>query len=97
MAKLFESTQINTLGLGNRFVRIDRIVEAFGRAASRAQQAGFDGVQIHAGHGYLLSQFLSPFYNQRKDSYGGPIEKRARIIREVFASVRGNTGRQFPI
>jgi len=76
---------------------IDRIVKAFGRAAVRAQQSGFDGVQIHAGHGYLLSQFLSPFYNQRKDSYGGSIENRARIILEVLTSVRDNTGRQFPI
>jgi 2,4-dienoyl-CoA reductase-like NADH-dependent reductase (Old Yellow Enzyme family) len=67
-----------------------QIIEAFGQAALRAQTAGFDGVQIHAAHGYLLSQFLSPFFNKRKDQYGGTIENRARLVLEVYHSVRNN-------
>ena len=54
---------------------IHKLVKKFGQAAVRAQKAGFDGVQIHAAHGYLLSQFLSPHYNQRNDGYGGELEK----------------------
>jgi 2,4-dienoyl-CoA reductase-like NADH-dependent reductase (Old Yellow Enzyme family) len=58
---------------------IQEIVEAFGQAGRRAKDAGFDGVQIHAAHGYLLSQSLSPAFNRRKDGYGGPIAHRARL------------------
>jgi len=73
------------------------VVEAFGKAAARARQAGFDGVQIRAAHGYLLSQFLSPFYNKRKDQYGGSLENRARLLLEVVQSVRANGGDGFPV
>lgn len=76
---------------------IHQTTDAFGLAAARAQKAGFDGVQIHAAHGYLLSQFLTPFYNKRKDSYGGGIENRARIILEVFRRIRASTGDHFPV
>ncbi len=76
---------------------IRQTVDAFGQAARRAQAAGFDGVQIHAAHGYLLSQFLSPAFNRRDDDYGGDIESRARIILEVFNSIRQVVGHQFPI
>ncbi|MDY6972106.1 MAG: NADH:flavin oxidoreductase [Thermodesulfobacteriota bacterium] len=76
---------------------IRRVVEAFGEGAARARKAGFDGVQIHAAHGYLLSQFLSPFYNKRKDGYGGSIENRARIVLEVFRAVRAQVGEGFPV
>lgn len=73
------------------------IIEAFGLAASRAKEAGFDGVQIHAAHGYLLSQFLSPAFNRRKDRYGGSLENRARALMEVCGRVRTAVGHDFPV
>jgi 2,4-dienoyl-CoA reductase-like NADH-dependent reductase (Old Yellow Enzyme family) len=76
---------------------INQVVEAFGKAAGRAKRAGFDGVQLHAAHGYLLSQFLSPFFNIRTDNYGGSIENRARILLEAFQAVRNEVGEQFPV
>ncbi len=76
---------------------VQRIVEAFGLAASRAKAAGFDGVQIHAAHGYLLSQFLSPVFNRRKDAYGGGLENRAKALLEVYGRVRGAVGDDFPV
>ena len=76
---------------------IQNVVNAFGQAARRAQQAGFDGVQIHAAHGYLLNQFLSPAFNQRKDPYGGEIRDRARALIEVLVSVRNAVGKDFPV
>jgi 2,4-dienoyl-CoA reductase-like NADH-dependent reductase (Old Yellow Enzyme family) len=87
-------------GLIGREMTLDDIrdtVRFFGEGATRAQKAGFDGVQIHAAHGYLLSQFLSPFYNKRKDEYGGSIENRARIILKIFRSIRNAVGDQFPV
>ncbi|MBN1334143.1 MAG: NADH:flavin oxidoreductase [Synergistales bacterium] len=72
-------------------------VEAFRNAALRTKKAGFDGVQIHAAHGYLLSQFLSPFYNKRKDQYGGSIENRARMLLEIIGEIRSVVGEDFPI
>ena len=76
---------------------ICHIVESFAIGAERGQQCGFDGVQIHAAHGYLLSQFLSSFYNKRKDEYGGNIENRARIVMEVFGAIREKVGNQYPV
>lgn len=76
---------------------IGGIVEAFGQGAARAKRAGFDGVQIHAAHGYLLSQFLSPFYNKRQDEYGGSIENRARFLLAVYERIRGAVGSEFPV
>ena len=76
---------------------IRQVVDAFGQAARRAQVAGFDGVQIHAAHGYLLSQFLSPALNRRGDDYGGDIQNRARILLEAFNSIRQAVGQHFPI
>jgi 2,4-dienoyl-CoA reductase-like NADH-dependent reductase (Old Yellow Enzyme family) len=72
-------------------------VEAFKNAAVRAQTAGFDGVQVHAAHGWLLSQFLSPFFNRRTDEYGGNIENRARIVLEIVKSIRETVGDQFAV
>lgn len=76
---------------------IDRVVKAFGDAAGRAKKSGFDGVQIHAAHGYLLSQFLSGFYNKRTDNYGGSVANRARIVLEVFNAVRESVGDNFHV
>ncbi len=67
---------------------IRRVVDAFAEAASRADRAGFDLVEIHAAHGYLLNQFLSPVTNRRTDMYGGSTENRARILVEVARAVR---------
>ncbi len=67
---------------------IEATIEDFAKAAERAQQAGFDGVELHGAHGYLLAQFLSPEFNRREDRYGGSLENRARLIRDVIAEVR---------
>jgi 2,4-dienoyl-CoA reductase-like NADH-dependent reductase (Old Yellow Enzyme family) len=74
-----------------------RIVSAFARAAGLAQQAGFDAVQIHAAHGFLLSQFLSPALNQRTDEYGGDLANRARLLLDVVRSVRQTVGPAYPL
>ena len=76
---------------------IEGIVKAFRESAIRAQRAGFDGVQIHAAHGYLLSQFLSPFFNKRSDEYGGTITNRARLLLELVQNVREAVGDKFPL
>jgi 2,4-dienoyl-CoA reductase-like NADH-dependent reductase (Old Yellow Enzyme family) len=76
---------------------INDTISSFRDAALRAQKAGFDGVQIHAAHGWLLSQFLSPYFNRRKDDYGGSIENRARFVLEALSSIREATGNQFLI
>lgn len=76
---------------------IKRTVQAFGDAARRAVDAGFDAVEIHAAHGYLLSQFLSPHYNLRDDQYGGSLENRARLLLEVYGEIRQRVGATFPI
>ena len=76
---------------------ISGICDAFGKAALRAKSAGFDGVQIHAAHGYLLSEFLSPFFNRRNDEYGGCLENRARITLEVLQNIRASVGEDFPV
>jgi 2,4-dienoyl-CoA reductase-like NADH-dependent reductase (Old Yellow Enzyme family) len=69
----------------------------FAHAAARAKTAGFDAVQIHAAHGFLLSEFLSPFFNQRTDDYGGSRKSRARLVLEVLKAVRNAVGRDFPV
>lgn len=76
---------------------IARIVEDFGRAAGRVRESGFDAVQLHGAHGYLLSQFLSPITNQRGDRYGGALENRARIVFEAYEAVRDAVGPDFPV
>lgn len=67
---------------------IERVIAAFARGAARCAEAGFDGVELHGAHGYLLSQFLSTVYNQRSDRWGGSLENRARLVRETCRAVR---------
>ncbi|WP_255855420.1 NADH:flavin oxidoreductase/NADH oxidase family protein [Marinobacterium rhizophilum] len=76
---------------------IEALPAIYARTASIAKDAGFGGVQIHAGHGFLLSQFLSPLFNRRTDEYGSSIEARFRILRQVIAAVRHAVGASFPV
>lgn len=73
------------------------IIESFGKAAIRAQEAGFDAVEVHGAHGYLLTQFLSALSNQREDEYGGSFKERSRFIIEVVKEIRRCVGKDFPI
>jgi 2,4-dienoyl-CoA reductase-like NADH-dependent reductase (Old Yellow Enzyme family) len=77
--------------------RITKVIDAFAKAAGRAKAAGFDAVEIHGAHGYLLNQFLSPFSNKRDDQYGGSDENRMRFILEIITSVRKVVGSDFPV
>jgi 2,4-dienoyl-CoA reductase-like NADH-dependent reductase (Old Yellow Enzyme family) len=76
---------------------IQTLIADFVSAGVRAKRAGFDGVQLHAAHGYLLSSFLSPHTNRRQDEWGGPVENRARILVEVLRGVKAACGRDFPV
>jgi 2,4-dienoyl-CoA reductase-like NADH-dependent reductase (Old Yellow Enzyme family) len=76
---------------------IEGIVEAFVEAIPRVQEAGYDGAQLHAAHGWLLSSFLSPYTNRREDRWGGSASNRARIIKEIVALARPKVGPDFPI
>ena len=76
---------------------VTEVIEAFGYAGKVAKETGFDGVQIHAAHGYLISQFLSPLSNRRTDEWGGPLANRARLLLEVIRSVRTACGSDFSI
>ena len=76
---------------------LDKVANDFATAAFRMKENGFDAIEIHFGHGYLLSQFLSPWTNKRKDEYGGSIENRSRFPLEVLKLVREKVGEDFPI
>ena len=76
---------------------IQKIIQSFSDGASRAKQAGFDGVQLHMAHDYLLSEFLTPQMNTRTDEYGGSVENRFRICAEIIEEVRRECGRDYPI
>lgn len=76
---------------------IKEIVEAYGQTAALAKRAGFEMLMIHGGHGWLINQFLSPYFNHRKDGYGGSLENRCRLAIEVLKSVREAVGEGFPI
>ncbi len=91
---------INIEGLqceGMNNSEIQSLPNLYARAANIAKRTGFSGVLIHAGHGFLLSQFLSPLFNRRKDNYGGAIENRSRIIIDIIKEVREAVGPLFPI
>ena len=99
------SNSFNSLGAlaGSPFARalrapeLDDLAEAYQRSAQRAISAGFDAVELHMGHGYLLSQFLSPATNKRKDQYGGSLENRARFPVDILKAVREGVGEAVPI
>ncbi len=76
---------------------IRELVAAFGRAAGRAKEAGFDGVQLHGAHGYLINQFCSPASNWRHDRWGGSIARRLRFLEEVAAAARDEVGGDYPL
>lgn len=76
---------------------IQEIIELFAKAAKRIKSAGFDGIEIHSAHGYLLNQFYSPLYNKRTDEYGGDVFGRMKIHREIIAAVRKEVGEDFPV
>ncbi|MBK5253338.1 MAG: NADH:flavin oxidoreductase [Peptostreptococcaceae bacterium] len=76
---------------------IKDIIENFAKAAGRVKEAGFDGVEIHSAHGYMLNQFFSPLTNKRTDEYGGDVLSRIRIHLEVIKAVRSAVGDEFPI
>ncbi|WP_222559837.1 FAD-dependent oxidoreductase [Caenibius sp. WL] len=76
---------------------IERIVQMFAAAADRAKRAGIDAVELHAGHGYIFSTFLSPAYNQRTDDFGGSVENRARLLTRTIRAVREAVGPDYPV
>lgn len=76
---------------------IETLTKEYALAAKRVKESGFDAVQIHGGHSYLLNQFLSPYYNNRTDEYGGTLENRYRILDEIIAAMRNEVGDAFPI
>lgn len=76
---------------------IRKLEQQFIRAAARAEKAGADGVELHAGHGYLFEQFLSPYTNRRTDKYGGSIENRCRILTEIIQGIHAKCGMGFPV
>jgi 2,4-dienoyl-CoA reductase-like NADH-dependent reductase (Old Yellow Enzyme family) len=75
---------------------IQRLVEQFSDTARRVMQAGYDMVELHAAHGYLMSTFLSPYTNRRTDEYGGSAQKRARFICEILERIRDKAGPIYP-
>ena len=77
--------------------QIADIVKAYGDAAVLAKRAGYEMIMVHAGHGWLLNQFLSPYFNHRTDEYGGSLENRIRIVREVLEAIRTAVGPGFPV
>lgn len=76
---------------------IEKVIRDFAAAALRAKEAGFDGVEIHSAHGYLLNQFFSPLSNKRTDAYGGNLENRLRLHTEIIRAVRSAVGQEYPV
>ena len=77
--------------------QIEKIIREFADAALRAKKAGADGVELHAAHGYLIQQFLSPFTNRRTDKYGGSLENRMRFLLEIISAIREKCGNDYPL
>ena len=77
--------------------QIADIVKAYGKTAALAKRVGYEMIMVHAGHGWLINQFLSPWFNKREDEYGGSLENRVRFAREILTAIRENVGPGFPI
>lgn len=90
---LFTGTRPRPLSVAE----IERIIGQYADAADRCRRAGFDGVQIHGAHGYLVNQFLTPYTNKRRDAYGGSFDGRLQFLREVYRAVRARVGRDYPV
>jgi len=90
-------TVVNIMPREMTIEEIEETIEAFAKAARRAKEAGFDAVQLHAAHGYLLSEFLSPYTNRRTDEYGGSTENRIKIVEDIYKRIMENVGKDFPI
>lgn len=98
-AELEEAPFARMAGAGVKVMDLDDIrwlVQAFAAGARRAREAGADGVEIHAGHGYIVSSFLSPYMNQRRDDYGGSLENRARLLTDILRAIRAEVGPDYP-
>ncbi len=98
--KPFGPSTMEVADYGCREITISEVIQTvddFKNAAIRAKKAGFDGVQLHGAHAFLLSQFLSPFFNKREDRYGESLENRARLMLEILQAIRSELGRQFTV
>lgn len=95
ISELPRKTYGPTLGL--TIAEIEGIVEKFAEAAKRAEKAGFDGVEVHGAHGYLINSFLSGAWNKREDRYGGSLENRARLAGEIIRAIKARVGKEFPV
>jgi 2,4-dienoyl-CoA reductase-like NADH-dependent reductase (Old Yellow Enzyme family) len=76
---------------------INGVVEAFTAAGKRAKEAGFDAVELHGAHGYLISQFISSLFNKRTDEYGGDVRRRARFVLEIVTGIKTECGHDYPV
>lgn len=76
---------------------IKGVIDDFNQASRRAEQSGFDGIQLHIAHGYLLSSFISPYTNRRTDEWGGSLSNRLRIVREIIEGIRESLGKDYPL
>lgn len=86
-----------TVGVAMSPADIRHLIDEYAQAAKRVRDSGFDAVEIHGGHSYLLNQFLSPYYNRRSDAYGGSPANRYRIVGDIIAAIRKAVGMHFPI
>ena len=96
-SKCEKSKMAESVNRGLTKVGIKKLIRQFVKAAVRVQKAGCDGVELHAAHGYLIQQFLSPNTNRRNDEYGGSLENRMRFLMEIIDGIRSECGKDFPI
>lgn len=86
-----------SVGRAMTMEEIQQMIENFASAAQRAEKAGFDAIQLHGAHGYGISQFLSPFFNQRTDKYGGSLRKRYQLLHEIIVAIKEKTSAHLPL